>query len=173
MTRAVLLIGLVLQLAGCVWPRTTRSVLVADLAHNLPADQRSVMHLSSEAGGYKVIDPGVPDVRRSYYMLRWQYFPPGAIAVAPGEHSFFGGKFYGHCKFTVTMVAGHRYRPIQNHCRYGTDASVDAVAKCWASHPESRCCTEIEDIAPDGVHESLMLVCDSTYPPSGTMRSRL
>jgi hypothetical protein len=147
-------------LAACVYPVTTDEVRVARSATNLAPAERSLMYLSRKEDGYRIIEPEIADVDWSVW--RANYSPPGAVAVAPGSHSFRGSsKFFAGCRFTLPMVAGHAYRPVTFDCRYYPDRDrTDVFRKCLADNPASACCAALHDTSPDASGAELVLPCD-------------
>jgi len=151
-----------ITVVGCVYPVTTDKIAIAASATNLTPAERSVMYLSGEKDPYRLLDPEIPELDWSIW--RANYFPPGAIAVAPGSHRFNGGRFFGYCRFTVTMAAGHVYRPAHFDCRYYPDHAVTGVmGKCLADNPGNDCCAALDDTALDGTNAELAVPCD--LPP--------
>ena len=161
----VLAVGAALQ-AACVYPIMTDEVAVAASATALPPAERSIMYLGGTQDRYRLIEPEIPDLDWSTW--RANYSPPGAVAVAPGNWSFRGGRFYGYCQFTAPMAAGHSYRPALFACRYhGESARAGLVGQCLSDNPDARCCATLTDTAPGGGGTEMALPCSPPpgYPP--------
>jgi hypothetical protein len=158
----VLAVGAALQ-AACVYPIMTDEVAIAASATALPPAERSIMYLGGNQDRYRLIEPEIPDLDWSTW--RANYSPPGAVAVAPGNWSFRGGRFYGYCKFTAPMAAGHSYRPALFACRYHPEyAQAGLVGQCLRDNPGAHCCATLTETTPDGGQTEIALPCS---PPPG------